>query len=367
MANLLHISANVYPSLDGKDHHTKNIWKELAKGFDTYHILARSEDNHYRCSQEGNIYLHLVPRITEKSKIFFLTSFWMFYLIKKYNITHLLSQCPIVGGYTASLASRFFNIPLMVELHGEEYFRFLKKRTFLYKIFSSIMMKTIAQAKKIRSLNEEMTQKLYAEDIVENVVIIPNRVNLEIFNKTKMDYAVHHPLKLISVGRFVPEKDYLNLIKNLHHSNMDFHLTLIGGGKLKDIYMKYIHKYELQKKVKLIDWIEQKDMIDLLVESDIYIQSSMSEGMPRTIVEAMALKLPIISTEVGSIKGVLKDRHNAILIKENSQKQIKDTIDLLVGDEALRMKIADQAFKDVLEKYEWNKIFELYRYELKNM
>lgn len=68
---LLHISANTYPPLNEKHHHTKNIWKELAKGFDEYHILARSETNKYSFSKEGNIYLHLVPRVTKKSKIFF--------------------------------------------------------------------------------------------------------------------------------------------------------------------------------------------------------------------------------------------------------------------------------------------------------
>ena len=106
---LLHISENTYPPLDGKHHHTKNIWRELTKVFDEYHILARSETNSYSYLNEGNIHLHLVPRITNKSKIFFFTSFWII------KITHLLSQCPIIGGFTATLASKFYQIPLMVE------------------------------------------------------------------------------------------------------------------------------------------------------------------------------------------------------------------------------------------------------------
>jgi len=363
MAKLLHISPNIYPPLDGPHHHTKNIWKELAKGFDEYHILARSETNKYSFSQEGNIYLHLVPKITKKSKIFFFTSFWMFYIIKKYKITHLLSQCPIVGGFSASIASRFFKIPLMVEIHGEEYFRFFYNNSFVVPL----MKFTFENAKKIRSLNQEMTNKLMSFVINKNKIVeIPNRVNLNIFNLPKENFKLHKPVKLISVGRFVKEKNYLNLIKALSESNIDFHLTLIGGGILKQQYLNLIKEKKLENKIKLIDWIEQKEMIKILRNADIYIQFSISEGMPRTIVEAMAMRLPIISTDVGSIKGVLVNKKNSIVIKPDKDELIK-ALHLLINNDSLRKNIALKAYKDVLEKYEWNKVFELYRNEIKSM
>lgn len=363
MIKLLHISANTYPPLDGKHHFTKEIWKELAKGFDEYHVLARSETNNYSYSNEGNIHLHLVPRLTKKSKVFFFTSFWMFMIIKKYKITHLLSQCPIVGGFTASLASKIFKIPLMVEIHGEEYFRFLKKNSFIVKV----IWYSFSTAKKIRSLNGQMTNKLKSYHIVEKVVEIPNRVNLNIFNEQKKDFSLGNRIKFISVGRFVWEKDYLNLIKVLHDSNINFSLTLIGGGPLKSEYEKYIFENKLNSNITLIDWIEQKDMIDLIIESDIYIQSSVSEGMPRTILEAMALQMPIISTNVGSILGVLKNSKNSIIVNSNDKKELLDAIKLLISDDKLRKSIAIEAYQDVAKKYEWNKIFELYRNEIKSM
>lgn len=367
MAKLLHISANAYPPLYGRHHHTKNIWQELAGGFEEYHILARSENNAYSYSHEGNIHLHLVPRLTQRSKIFFLTSFWMFWLIKKYNITHLLSQCPIAGGVTAALASRFFRIPLMVELHGEEYFRLFQSQSFFGRISTALMRYTFRHARKIRSLNDAMTQKLIQNKITENIVLIPNRVNLAIFNKQKKDFVLKGPLKIISVGRFVWEKNYLNLMRCLHANLSDFHLTLVGGGKLKDEYERYIHENNLDQKVRLIEWIDQKELVDLIVSSDLYVQYSLSEGMPRTIVEAMALQMPIISTDVGSISGVLTDRSNALVIGSDSCGGLTHAIGALMQDAFLRESIATQAYRDVVEKYEWNKVFELYKNEIAGM
>lgn len=360
---LLHISANTYPPLNGKNHHTKNIWQELAKGFDEYHILARSETNKYNYSKEGNIHLHLVPRLTKKSKVFFFTSFWMFWIIKKYKITHLLAQCPIVGGFTAAVASKFFKIPLFVEIHGEEYFRFFRNNNYIV----SIMRYTFNIAKKIRSLNDEMTNKLKKYYIVNKVVEIPNRVNLSIFNNPKNNFSISEQIKFVSVGRFVWEKDYLNLIKTLHISNIPFHLTLIGGGILKKEYEKYILENKLDSNVVLIDWIQQKDMIDMIINCDIYIQSSVSEGMPRTILEAMALQMPIISTNVGSIEGVLEHGNNSIVINPNRVDELVDAIDMLINNDNLREEIALNAYKDVVDKYEWNKVFNLYRNEIKSM
>lgn len=363
MIKILHISANTYPPLNGKNHHTKNIWQELAKGFDEYHVLARSETNKYSYSNEGNIHLHLVPRLTKKSKVFFFTSFWMFWIIKKYNITHLLSQCPIVGGFTGIIASKFYKIPLITEIHGEEYFRFLEKNNAIVKI----MKYTFNNAKKIRSLNNVMTKKLKNYGITKNIVEIPNRVNLNIFNKQKKDFSISNQIKFVSIGRFVWEKDYLNLIKALHNSNLQFHLTLIGGGILKKEYEKYIFENKLDSNVILIDWIQQKDMIDIIINCDIYIQSSVSEGMPRTILEAMALQMPIISTNVGSIEGVLEHGNNSIVINPNRVDELVDAIDMLINNDNLREEIALNAYKDVVDKYEWNKVFNLYRNEIKSM
>ena len=291
----------------------------------------------------------------------------MFYLIKKHKISYLLAQCPVVGGFAAALSSKFYKIPLIVEIHGDEYFRFLKKDTIFRRINSSIMMFVFNQAKKIRSLTSVMTKKLISYSIKGKIVEIPNRVNLSIFNPPKSEYVLHDPLRLVSVGRFVKEKDYLQLIKNLESAKIDYHLTLIGGGVHKEKYLEYISEHRIMHKITLVEWISQESLVSLIRNSDIYIQSSVSEGMPRAIIEAMALRMPIISTTVGSIAGVLADNINSILIAENEEKILTQAILLLISDEHMRRRIANQAYTDVVNKYEWDKVFEKYRTEIINM
>lgn len=355
---ILHISANQYPSLDS-EHHTKRIWKELAKGVEQYHILARARDNSFHLYQEGNIYLHLIPAVTKRQWVFFFSSFYLIVIIGKYRIDKLLVQCPIMGGFAAAVYKSIRNISFMVELHGEEYFRYFSERGFRYCILSKIQSFTFRQASVIRSLSPKMSEKLAKYGVVDKVEIIPNRVDLNLFRKRKSDFKISGRPTIVSVGRFVEAKNYTTLIRFCLDN--DYKLILIGGGRLKTSYSKMI-PIERSGDVRLIDWVDQSEMIDTIVSSDIYIQSSVTEGVPRTILEAMALNMPVISTRVGSIEGILRDGENSLLIQNPMDlKEYQVVVTKLLSSEKLREGLSHAAYSDVVENYEWNKVFNLYR------
>lgn len=361
---LLHISSNVFPALDVQ-HTTKKIWEELSKGFQEYHILARSEDHKFHNYKEGNIYLHLVPNLY-KSKTFIFTSFYMIKLIKKYDINILLAQCPILGGALATFISKKTRIPIMVEIHGMEYFKIIDSDKVVNKVASVLMKYSLKNATKIRSLSPKMTEMLIEKDLEYNIVEIPNRVNFNIFNQPKKNNKLNETIKVISVGRFVWEKAYdvaIKAVVNLQNK-YDIELTLIGGGPLKNEYKEIING---NTKIKLIEWISQENFVPLLSKSDIYIQPSVSEGMPRSILEAMALKLPVVVSDVGAISGVIRDKKNGLLIQPGDVTELELAIIQLIENQKLRESISNTGYTDVVSKYEWNVVFEKYRNELLSM
>ena len=278
----------------------------------------------------------------------------------------MIAQCPITTGLAVSLTSKLLKIPFMTEIHGMEYLNLMKRKDVIGH-FSNLYLRFVFKSShKLRSLSSKMTELIEELQIESNIVEIPNRVNFNIFNNPKNHFEITQPINITSVGRFVPEKGYELLIQSIIELSDDFNinLTLVGGGSLESRYISLIGD---NKNINLIKWIPQEEFIDILHETDIYIQSSISEGMPRTILEAMAMRLPIISTNVGGILGVLEDEHNALIINPHSVNEIKSAIKELVSDEHKRVSIANNAFEDVREKYEWNNIFNLYREELKKM
>lgn len=352
---VLHISPNQFPPLS-VEHSTKNIWKSLSSNVKEYHIIARAYNNKFSYSKEGNLHLHLIPAITKRQFVFFITSWFIVYIIKRYHINKFVVQCPIMGGFTAALCSKIFNIPFMVEIHGEEYFKYFSQKNILYKILDKIQRFTFSQAKVIRSLSQNMSDKLVENGIKNRIVIIPNRVDLKIFNISKENFDVSEPLEIVSVGRFVPAKNYETLIKVCVKKG--YNLKLIGAGHLKS---KYLHLIDKAHGITLIDWLSQNELNKLVVGCDLYIQSSVSEGVPRAIIEAMAMKMPIISTKAGSVEGVLVDNYNCLLIDDPlNEIEYYNAIERLKNDKDLKVSLANNAYKDVIEKYEWKKSFTKY-------
>jgi glycosyltransferase involved in cell wall biosynthesis len=104
----------------------------------------------------------------------------------------------------------------------------------------------------------------------------------------------------------------VNLAKELNISDfINFHGWLSAGKNLNRLYRK----------------------------SDIYIIPSYHEGFPRSIWEALANSLPVISTDVGGIPYYLKDKHSAILIKPKDENEIVSAVINLINDSDLRKKI----------------------------
>lgn len=363
MKKLLHIYANVYPPL-GVDSAIKRKWQELSVVFDEYHVLVRSEDNSFYHDIDGKLHLHRVPRVGNQCRSIYLTAWIIFYLIPKYRISGLLVNSAILGGLYATWASKLFRIPMMVEIHGDEYFRYLDVVKWYYYPVKYLIRYVLNNAIKIRSLSPKMTEKLADHGYTDQVVIIPNRVDLTLFNTPKSDFSTDIKMKLVSVGHFVAPKNYSNLIRILAGLDLEFQLTLIGGGTLQKEYMDLIEKFSLQEKVILLGRLEQTELAKKLIEADIYIQYSQSEGMPRTILEAMSLRMPVITTRVGSIEGIIEHGQNGYFVELNNDKSLKEALIYVFNDRPLRERIANNAYFDVVRKYEWHASFNLYRNEL---
>lgn len=368
---LFHISSNHYSPFPGQ-HPSRRIWGELSKGFDEYHIIARGMESCYVHSIDGSIHLHLLPAFGKRMWPFFFLSWVLPWFVLLYKPTHLLAQCPVLGGLSAAFCSKFFNIPLFVELHGAHYFTTARlgwKGVVEHSLFRRLSRLTFSVADRIRSLSEDMSEQIksvYGESVYRKVVEIPNRVDLDVFRFVKKTYSVAGSIKIITVGNFSPNKNHLSLIKDLCKSGVDFHLTLVGSGALKEEYLKLADLFHVRDRLDIIR-LDHQSLASLLPQQDIYVHYSLSEGVSRAILEAMAAGLPVITTRVGFIKGVLCDNENACIIDKPYADNLGESIRALSDSPALRTRLGTAARQTIEERFEWNRVFEQYRFALKSI
>ena len=368
---LFHIGGNQYSPLP-TEHHTFQIWQELSRDFDEYHVFARSKDMKFSHTQQGKVHLHLIPSFGKRMWVFFFLSWLLPFYIMRYKPTHLLAQCPVMGGGIAALCALIYKIPLFVELHGTHYF--MPSRTGLMGKLEHLIYRILAKpvfniATKIRSLSGDMTNnfvQIYGKKLLPKIVMIPVRVDLNIF-PPKENYELHQPLRIVNVGRLSANKNQIQLVKHLQNSKIPVEIILVGSGDQEADLKALISTLPSHIELNLKGQVTHLELCEILKQSDIFIHYALSEGTPRAIIEAMAVGLPVIVTSAGFMKDILKHRYNALILERPDSDQLLSYIEDLKNSECMRVQMSKSGQASVLDTYEWNAVFDRYRQALLNM
>lgn len=330
-------------------------------------MFARGTSMRYAQSNTGNLHLHLLPAFGRRMWVFFFISWMLPYFVLRYRATHLLAQCPVLGGLAATFCAKVFQLPLFVELHGGHYFGRTRpgwRGTFEHWLYRTLSLPAFFAAKRIRTLSDDMTDRfvsVYGNRFRGKLVTVPTRVDLAVFTACKVEYRVGDPLRIITVGAFSPLKNHLQLIKDLHFSGIPFRLTLVGSGTLGREYKSAAEFFGIAHAVIVTGGVQHRDLSPLLAAHDVYVHYSLSEGLSRAILEAMATALPVVVTRVGFIGGVLRDGYNALILDSPSSEHLVKALNRLLSSEALRRQIGQAARQTIEQDYESGKVFEQYR------
>lgn len=178
------------------------------------------------------------------------------------------------------------------------------------------------------------------------LIFLPNPVSLPRNLKTKTD---HRKKFILSIGRLNKQKGYDLLLNAFYEfikipSFEDWHLYILGEGPEKEYLDKIIFNLNLAGSVHLKGY---SDPIKYLKKASIYVQSSLFEGMPNSVLEAMTFKVPVIlNSQIRGIKYLAKDKFSCLYF-ENNKNDLCKKLFLLAKDFKVRKKLAENAFKSV--------------------
>lgn len=228
--------------------------------------------------------------------------------------------------------------------HFYGYFRWKKYYARFYEyLLKYDKVLCLSEADSGKSYIEKYTNK--SPEILENAaeeIFFRNNRNLDIVNKYLKNQNSDY---IISVANYVPVKNQEMILKMFYQSNLkDCELILIGSKKtyyydrLININNKLQKKYG-NKNVSIYTNISRKDTISLIASAKVYVASSKSEEFSISIIEAMASKVPFVSTNVGN---------SAILpggIIVDTIPQMKEAILKLLNDDEHRRLLGEKGFK----------------------
>ncbi len=375
---ILHISNSAYESLEDAGP-SLAIYRELAKGVEAYHVLAPNKRRRLFSEQDGNLTIHLLP--STRGREFFIASYAAYILTGRYAIQVITSQDPLLGGVAAVHVGRLRGIPVMVELHTDVYFGMLRSTHPMRRAAGRAALYALKGADRVRVSTPSLGAGLAALGVdPRRMVEVPYRVDTNFFAPYReRRAAARQELGLdaesvffVSVGRFVPQKGYPLLVDafaNVLARQPRARLVLAGGGPLGDELRALRRAKGLDDVVEIWGWVSREHERCLLAAADVYVQPSLpglGEWMPRTILEAMSMGVPVVASAVGGIGDIINKSHGA-LVPAGDKGALVRVLTNLAGDGARRSTLGRNARAVAVECYGWEGAFALYREALHGM
>lgn len=159
-------------------------------------------------------------------------------------------------------------------------------------------------------------------------------------------FSTHEPV-ILGVGRLSKEKGFSHLVdsfREIKKSAPKAGLLIVGDGMLRKDLEEQVARLGLGSDVCLPGYCD--NVPALMARSSALVISSSTEGLPITLLEAMAVRLPVVSTDVGEISFVLDEGDSGLLVKDPASELV-DAIELLLNETEATHRKTEQAFHKV--------------------
>lgn len=191
------------------------------------------------------------------------------------------------------------------------------------------------------------------------VDVIPNGVLLSEFRpKANGESGADGIVRIGMVGLFKPEKGHRDLIaaaRLLRGRGARVEVHFAGGGSLQSRCEAEVRESGLDGVVHFRGLVSNVETF--LHEMDVFVLPSVfGEGLPLSILEAMACRLPVVATDVGGTREVIEDGVNGHLIGPGDVPALADSLAALCRDAALRQRLADAGLRTVEDRFSYDRI-----------
>jgi glycosyltransferase involved in cell wall biosynthesis len=191
------------------------------------------------------------------------------------------------------------------------------------------------------------------------VEVIPNGVNLTEFDPGVIQ--LQNPPHLVFAGRFVAQKNPLFVVRTLAKlKNLPWECTMLGDGALHPQVEREIDHLGLKGRVSLPGWVTSAEVLGLFQRSDILFMPSLSEGLPVVGVQALAMGLALVLSNIGGCIDLVEPGRNGFLVKTDDETGFEEALRILLVDKE-RLLAFRFASRLLAKRFDLNTVVESYR------
>lgn len=255
----------------------------------------------------------------------------------------------------------FFRKKVILHIHGADFDTFLDDISYRWRIRSIMLLNAVD---RVVVLSESWRAFFEKHVAAEKIRVIVNPSSTYDPACTKMHSKWHNEqyneaVKVLFIGRIGQRKgayDLIEAVKKLR--SLNFILDLVGDGE-GDIIREIVNANGLGNTVSIYDWVSHKDIGEWYNKADILVLPSYAEGLPMSVLEAIGIGLPVISTDVGGIPEAVIDGINGYIISPGDVEALAEKMSVLIKNASLRREMGNNSLKIAGEKFSIEKNYTL--------
>ena len=256
---------------------------------------------------------------------------------EKYDLIHTHTPMgSVVTRLAAKKSRKKHKTRVIYTAHGFHFYKGAPKKFWLmFYPVEKFLARYTDDLITINKEDYELAKKKFKTKVhyIPGVGIDPKKFDIKMTQKEKEDLRKSLGIKKEDFVMIYPAELNMNknqillikVIEKIIKKYKNIHLLLPGKDSYDEYYQKIVEKKNLQKNIHFLGF--RNDIPQLLKISDISVSSSLREGLPVNIIEAMYSGLPIIATECRGMSDLIKNKQNGFLIEKNSVEQFINKIE----------------------------------------
>jgi glycosyltransferase involved in cell wall biosynthesis len=252
------------------------------------------------------------------------------------------------------LVRRFWPMHLVTTVHG--WVHYTRRTPFYYWIDRQCL----PRYHRVVCVSEDLRERCLASGVSpDRCALVENAIDTEEFSRRLSPVEAKRRLGLSparfvigAVGRLSREKGFDVLIRSVHRllkEGLDVQLLVIGEGDQETELRALISQLGDEARISLLGY--RSDMRDLYQAMDVFALSSLREGLPNVVLEAMALGVPVVATRVAGVPRLIRDGASGLLVEPSNEAALCGALRRLIGDAELRARLSREGRRTIETGY----------------
>jgi glycosyltransferase involved in cell wall biosynthesis len=270
--------------------------------------------------------------------------------MERRDIAHIHSHFANAASVAGLAASRYLGIGWSVTLHGMSDFAGPMTPLLGRKLEDASFVATATEWGRDRLLqigDQRHAGKVHVVRCGVEVGRLPP--------PTRTAPGPGEPLYVLSVGRLAPEKGHIGLVEafaNLVRHGADCRLILIGSGPEEKRIRNAIGAFALEERIEMRGLLSECAVLEAMSTAHVFALSSLMEGLPVVLMEALALELPVVAPAITGIPELVVHGKTGLLYPAGDWRKLAAALELLASDPLLRDRLGSGGRIRVLREFD---------------